>query len=664
MIFIRIRNAPEDKRSGVRKKTEKQLNPPDHQDVLSAEAARLLLHELRLQQTKLEMKNEQLLQTQEELENSRARYYDFYHAAPVGFMTISQQAIVLESNISLSKMLVCDEHFLSHQSFTNFIYTEDRILFESKQQQLFKTGKPQSYQLRLIKGQSVPFWARIESALALDIIERKVARVVVIDISERKEAEDEHLRNAAVQSALREIAEAAVFSSALTDLYSKIHTTVSHLSTAESFTIALLDEARQEIVYHYRASEHGMIPVRRPVGYGLTEYIMRAGRTLYLTAEDLAQLRATGEDRIAYQTINTWLGAPLIDRSAKVFGAIALFSKHNSQPGEYLSTEIFSAIAAQISQAIERKRAEQALVDKEVLLRTIVATIPDLVWLKDQQGRYLFCNEMFERFFGAKEAEIIGKTDYDFVSGDLADLFYTYDQKAMLSGRASINEECVTFADDRHVAFLETIKTPMYDAQGNLIGILGIARDISERKKMQDDLQQQAITDELTGIFNRRHFLFRADEETRRIRRYGGQCALLMLDIDSFKKINDVYGHCVGDTVLQAVAETCSRMIRDTDLFGRLGGEEFAILLMETDQIGAEVVAERIRAGIYHTEFCSLTEEIIHLSVSIGIAVFHAADETLASLISRADGALYEAKNNGRNQVAIKSQSEHGTRIN
>ena len=125
-----------------------------------------------------------------------------------------------------------------------------------------------------------------------------------------------------------------------------------------------------------------------------------------------------------------------------------------------------------------------------LILRTLVQTIPDLIWLKDADGVYLLCNTMFERFFGAKEADIVGKTDYDFVNRELADFFREHDLKAMAAGQPSSNEEWVSFADDGHHALLETIKTPMYDAEGNLVGVLGIARDITKRKQTEDALRE------------------------------------------------------------------------------------------------------------------------------------------------------------------------------
>jgi len=134
----------------------------------------------------------------------------------------------------------------------------------------------------------------------------------------------------------------------------------------------------------------------------------------------------------------------------------------------------------------ERKRVEEALRASEGHLRTLVQTLPDLIWLKDSEGIYLSCNTMFERFFGAKEADIVGKTDHDFVKKDLADFFRERDRIAMEAKRPVINEEWITFADDGHRALLETIKTPMYDTYGKLIGVLGIGRDITGRKKAEE----------------------------------------------------------------------------------------------------------------------------------------------------------------------------------
>ena len=138
----------------------------------------------------------------------------------------------------------------------------------------------------------------------------------------------------------------------------------------------------------------------------------------------------------------------------------------------------------------ERKWTEEALVQAESQLRILINTIPDLVWLKSPDGVYLSCNRAFERLYGAGESEIVGRTDYHFVEKDLADFFREHDQLAMKAGRPCMNEEALTFAEDGYSGLFETIKTPIHDATGKLIGVLGIARDISERKRVETALKE------------------------------------------------------------------------------------------------------------------------------------------------------------------------------
>lgn len=145
------------------------------------------------------------------------------------------------------------------------------------------------------------------------------------------------------------------------------------------------------------------------------------------------------------------------------------------------------------SDITERKKVEEELQAKEAHLSTLVKTIPDLIWVKDINGVYLTCNLMFEYFFGASAKEIIGKTDYDFVDKELADFFRNHDKKAIKAGRPTSNEEWVVFANDGHRALLETIKTPMYDSKGNTIGVLGIGRDITDRKNAEEKLRQSEV---------------------------------------------------------------------------------------------------------------------------------------------------------------------------
>ncbi len=158
----------------------------------------------------------------------------------------------------------------------------------------------------------------------------------------------------------------------------------------------------------------------------------------------------------------------------------------------------------QLAQAIqERENSLQISLDSEAQLSkqvkeseaqlyTLIRTLPDLIWLKDADGIYQSCNKKFERFFGASEMNIIGKTDYDFVDKEMADSFRKHDKKAMAAGRPTTNEEIITFADDGHTEYVETIKTPMLNGNGTVIGVLGIARDITERKSIEEKLKESS----------------------------------------------------------------------------------------------------------------------------------------------------------------------------
>jgi PAS domain S-box-containing protein len=145
---------------------------------------------------------------------------------------------------------------------------------------------------------------------------------------------------------------------------------------------------------------------------------------------------------------------------------------------------------------LQRRDAELTESSREIAasqaqLHALINAIPDLVWLKDGAGRYLFCNPRFEQFFGAGKARILGRTDYDFIDRELADAFRAKDERVMLSDQAQVNEEWITFADDGHRELVETIKLPLRAPDGRLIGVLGIARDITERKH-SEDLQRYA----------------------------------------------------------------------------------------------------------------------------------------------------------------------------
>jgi two-component system sensor histidine kinase/response regulator len=180
---------------------------------------------------------------------------------------------------------------------------------------------------------------------------------------------------------------------------------------------------------------------------------------------------------------------PIFSAAGKVIGTFTLYRQAPGLPSE-VNLYLLVQAARLASIAIEHTRTTTALASKEAHLSTLVRTIPDLTWLKDEEGVYLACNPTFERFFGATEEEIVGKTDYDFVSKELADFFREHDRRAMNSPKGSTNEEELTFAVGGHRGHFETVKTPTHNRDGELVGVLGIAREITERKLLTESLQR------------------------------------------------------------------------------------------------------------------------------------------------------------------------------
>lgn len=196
-----------------------------------------------------------------------------------------------------------------------------------------------------------------------------------------------------------------------------------------------------------------------------------------------------------------------------------------------------------------------------------------------------------------------------------------------------------------------------FDAAGKPVRLVGTNEDITERKALQDQLERQASQDYLTGLFNRRHFLEQGQVEFARMLRYGEALSVFMLDVDHFKNINDTHGHKAGDMVLQKLSDLLRLTLRTVDIIGRFGGEEFAVLLPETDLKVATEVAERLREIIARTGAELEDGRQLRFTVSIGVATLKDRHTSLDMLLNQADKALYQAKATGRDRVCVADQA-------
>ena len=299
------------------------------------------------------------------------------------------------------------------------------------------------------------------------------------------------------------------------------------------------------------------------------------------------------------------------------------------------------------------------LASAQGFLAQLIETIPNSVFYKDRALAYLGYNDAFRRAFGIIGDEAVGRTSgHHLVNAEDVAAIEQDDMALIAHGGSRIYETTLHFADGQvHEVMIS--KAAIYDsATEERQGVVSVVVDITSHKRLEEELRRLATTDPLTGCRNRRFFLDQAHREISRANRYAQDLSLLMVDVDHFKQINDRHGHAVGDRTLQAFVHAIDELLRESDTLGRLGGEEFAVLLPGTPLDGALVLAERLRAVAAGLEIKEEGEEAVSFTVSLGVSTYRPGEDTVEALVDRADGALYQAKHKGRNKVEAEKPRE------
>ncbi|MDO9140029.1 MAG: diguanylate cyclase, partial [Methylobacter sp.] len=297
----------------------------------------------------------------------------------------------------------------------------------------------------------------------------------------------------------------------------------------------------------------------------------------------------------------------------------------------------------------DRRLLEQRLLEQKALLDTVLNNIDSHVYMKDQDRRYLYANPSVAALFGHSPDDIVGKIDSDLMPQEAADRFAPLDRHVLDTGEKSCGEEMLNDTNGEMRYFWST-KLPIWK-DGKVTSYVGISTDITEVIRMKEEFRKLANTDMLTGIDNRRSFFARAEIELKRAQRHGTRLAILVIDIDHFKQINDSQGHATGDCAIIAFAQASLKELRDIDLLGRLGGDEFAVLLPDTSLEGAIVVAERIRCAVEALRILGKKGEPLHMTSSIGGVMVGADITCVDDALAKADAALYRSKLQGRNRI-------------
>ena len=294
-------------------------------------------------------------------------------------------------------------------------------------------------------------------------------------------------------------------------------------------------------------------------------------------------------------------------------------------------------------------------------LSQTVEQSPNSIVISDLDGIITYVNSAFTAKTGYTAEEVLGKKPSILKSGHMQRELYENLWQTIKAGKIW-EGELYNKKKNGDLFWENTRIAPVMDHEGHIRNFVAINVDITERKQAQDELQRIAITDSLTGLFNRRHFFEVAEKEFSRAIRYKRPISVILFDIDMFKAINDTHGHLIGDQVLAQIGILLTKKEREADLAARYGGEEFVVLLPETNGSGAKNTAERLRNLLEASPVRSEGKEII-FTASFGVAVTDngTGAEKLDHLISHADQALYEAKRIGRNKVVCYSEikTEH-----
>jgi diguanylate cyclase (GGDEF)-like protein/PAS domain S-box-containing protein len=368
-----------------------------------------------------------------------------------------------------------------------------------------------------------------------------------------------------------------------------------------------------------------------------------------------------------------YAGTPMLSADGNILGT---FSVLDITP-RILSAEQANALevlakqaAARLELTVRRRALDQALAEKEKasaslraseeLFRAFMNASPFLSYIKDAAGRLLFYNRAFSQRFGVSEYAWLGRSDEQLWQRNKS--VRTQDLEVMNGGGIVETEEQIRGADGT-ISTLRSYKFPCHDSAGNML-LAGVAVDVTEDvaqkaeleryhrelEDANDQLRRLAVTDELTGLRNRRAFEERLVMEFSMARRRKRELAVLLIDVDNFKTINDRWGHAAGDEVLRRLGNILRTTVRLPDLPARYGGEEFAVLLPESGEDSAMGLARRVMQRVAAEEW-----ENEPVTISMGMAAMNESLQNGYQLVELADEALYAAKRAGKNRVMVHS---------
>jgi diguanylate cyclase (GGDEF)-like protein/PAS domain S-box-containing protein len=583
----------------------------------------------RRDQGDLEAINKRLARSQAELEVEYRQYTDLYDFAPVGYFTLARDGTVYQVNLAGANLLGVDHTELPQLLLAAFVSAKSRPVFDAFFKRLLSGEGKENCELEMEQNGRDPLWVRLEATCFEGGEE---SRAMLVDITERWRMEQalQESENR-FRMLLQDVPTIAVQGYA-------IDGTTQYWNTAS------------EKLYGYSAQE--------AIGQSLLDLIIPPEMRNEVW-EAIQQMGKTGHTIPASE--------------------LSLMRKGGSRVPVYSSHAIVSVLGREPElfcldiDLTERKQAEEKLAYQANLL----ANVSDAIIASDAEYRLTVWNSAAEMLYGWKAEEVLGRNGLEVIQTQWSE----EDAESMRQTIAQTGRwrgEATQVRRDGTRIPVEISSLTLRDARGHVAGYISVNRDITLRKQSEDELhrareslmtmnleletalareKQLAYTDALTGINNRRHLYELAEHEFEISSRYRQPLSVIMFDLDHFKEVNDIFGHAVGDHMLQRVTQIAHSELRSADVIGRYGGEEFVIVLPMTKAQQAYSLAERIRTGV--AALCVPTEKgdaCVTLSIGI-VEIYHPPQtDSAEDMIRRADEAMYAAKQAGRNRTEIGRQ--------
>lgn len=597
-------------RNSLRDRAEELLmNLPQESPILSQDEVLRLIHDLSVHQVELEIQNEELRRIQSQLEAARDRYARLYQQAPVGYLSLNASGIIRQFNYTFLEMMGDGSSELLGRPLADFIAESDRGIFLSRFKTFFRNPEKKTIDLVLLRGKDGgSFHARLHGQR--EVTEsHSLLLVSVSDITAQK----------AVEKALQDSEQRFRDLSALASDWfweQDARFRFVYFSPAENF---------------FGDKQTGIEPAQW------------LGKTLWQLSIELAA------EQWAMHRVALVARQPFRDFECRILmesGAICWLS-FNGLP-LFDAEKNFIGYRGTARDVTEWRRLQEA---------TRLALIPqkttNIVIMTNAAGLIEWVNPAFTIQDGYELSEALGQKPGVLLQGPDTDPTVVAQISECLAKQSGFDVEILNYRKSGAPYWARIKADPVFDQDGRLQHYIAIKHDITERKRADAELWEMATMDSLTRLPNRRCFLLHLEHELARLQRVMDQPAMvLMLDLDHFKRINDTHGHATGDVVLQHCAALMRAELRKIDTAGRLGGEEFAILLPSTTLAAAQVLAERLRQKLAETPLLQ-SGLAIHITASIGITAIQATDTSSVAVLIRADQALYQAKNQGRNRVVI-----------